>query len=474
MPVLPFSTERESDPNRNDSLSDLVDHLKASLPGSEGATVVQSSSRNIYDAIHRHLSLHQDQPRQQEASVAQSKIRKQYPHHHHQTFRERIQLWRGLYKGVPFALFINVPALAFFLSTYDATKHGLAYLSTEWNISRFHLYHFETHLISGLMAKVAGTFLWAPMIQLQTMQAQTRGQSVAVAGARLSLRDACGLIKKMGRSAEGLMGLWSGYGSTLTSLLPYTMLYFATYEQLKQLARWVIINRSGLDDDYSKASSSGSNGQGVAFNTLHENPLPLYLGTYMICVSGAVTISAAVCHSASALRVHLLESLSRNPNSLLERAKNSVAASSKASPSSGTRTSITPAMAALSPPQSHQTLLASAHMSSKLQSQHAHLTTTATATTSIGTRTMVKSSLPQPLPQQQTTYIRRPLLREPNHATMDAKRVTAASSTSSSSTSRFLRQISRGLGPRILWTAPGVTLTTAGFEVFRNMALGVV
>ncbi|KAF9187545.1 hypothetical protein BGZ51_007391 [Haplosporangium sp. Z 767] len=34
----------------------------------------------------------------------------------------------------------------------------------------------------------------------------------------------------------------------------------------------------------------------------------------------------------------------------------------------------------------------------------------------------------------------------------------------------IFRTIARGLGPRILWTVPGVTMTTAGFEVLRNMA----
>ncbi|GJJ74114.1 hypothetical protein EMPS_06472 [Entomortierella parvispora] len=452
-----------------------LDHLKASLPGLEGLTVAQSSSRRIYEAVHRHLSLlHQDHPRQQqqEKLAAQSRIRKQHSQHH-QTLRERIQFWRGLYKGVPFALLVNVPALAFFLSTYDATKHGLAYLSTEWNISRFHLHHFETHLISGMAAKAAGTILWAPMTQLQTMQARAQGQPVAVAGTKLSLRDAYGLIKRMARSAEGLKGLWSRYGSTLTSLLPYTMLYFATYEQLKQLARWVIVNRSGSNHGSSKDNGSSNSYGDVAFGTIHETPFPLDLGTYMVCVSGAVAISAAVCHSVSALRIHLLEILSQNSTPLLEQAKSTIATPSATSPTSVARSSMTLATAVLSPPQTHHTLLTGAHLSSKLQSQHAHLTTTATATAtatnSRGTATMLK-----PLPQQQTTYIRRPLLREPALTTLDATKATTTSSTASSSTGRFWRQMTRGLGPRILWTAPGVTLTTAGFEVFRNMALGVV
>ena len=36
----------------------------------------------------------------------------------------------------------------------------------------------------------------------------------------------------------------------------------------------------------------------------------------------------------------------------------------------------------------------------------------------------------------------------------------------------LFHMIARGLGARILWTVPGVTLTTAGFEALRALAVG--
>ncbi|KAG9322021.1 hypothetical protein KVV02_003410 [Mortierella alpina] len=162
----------------------------------------------------------------------------------HYTPRELILTLQKTYRGVSFAL-INVPALAFFLSTYDAAKHGQAHVATALQFPRFHLHHFENHLISGMMAKVAGTILWAPMAKLNSLQSHHPSQE------SLSFKNAFRLARQVCQSSPrggGVLSLWSDYGTTLRALLPYTMLYFAVYEQLKQLARRI---RSAYNGDTS-------------------------------------------------------------------------------------------------------------------------------------------------------------------------------------------------------------------------------
>ncbi|KAG0051716.1 hypothetical protein BGZ83_003385 [Gryganskiella cystojenkinii] len=336
------------------------------------------------------------------------------------------------------------------------------------------------------MAKVAGTFLWAPMIKLQTLQGQILGQSLATAGARLSLTRAYGLIKNVGQSPEGYKGLWSGYRPTLTTLLPYTMIYFAIYEQLKQLTRWVILNSKSEENTISIGNGRNEDSWTVPLDTVHENPFPLNLGAYMVCVSGAVALSAAVCHISSALRVQCMEWLTTSTADAARASRSSIAAAGSMTATSKiqgvtsaaaahirTISFVTPAPAMPSLPP-HYTSTTSSHLSTRLQCQHANLTSipsraTPKLTPSASTATSASNRKSQHSIQLWKQEQQQPFIRR-----LRTTASTMAMTMKSSSPSKFLRQITRGLGPRILWTAPGVTLTTAGFEVFRNMALGIV
>ncbi|KAG0288524.1 hypothetical protein BGZ96_007729 [Linnemannia gamsii] len=208
--------------------------------------------------------------------------------------KDRISFCRGVYQGVSFALAFQVPALALFLSTYDGTKHALAHIADSENMSTFHIHHFETHLVSGLMAKMAGTTLWAPMNRIQSMAAHP--------AMPMTLKEAFRLGKQVCRS-EGLAGLWSGYGTTLSSLLPYTMLYFASYEQLKQMARWMVVEKA-KDQDGSWSHLDAIQEYWSVLGQPAYVPVKADLspGTFMMCITGAVVFSSFVCQTASAIR----------------------------------------------------------------------------------------------------------------------------------------------------------------------------
>ncbi|KAF9303590.1 hypothetical protein BGZ74_003434 [Mortierella antarctica] len=393
---------------------------------------------------------------------------KHLDHYLHSTtpHRHTLARYRGLFQGVSFALLIQVPALAFFLSTYDATKHTLAHIAHALHLPVFHLHHAETHLASGAMAKVAGTALWAPQ---QLLQGMYKGQG------QLSIRDAVLLAKKVCRE-KGAKALWTGYQRSLMVLLPYTAVYFAAYEKLKQLARRHLLEEevrfdpidgkrdqddllhpTALQGFESKINEETSAGRVSVFQTSREyslqlmetTPTPLNLGTYMICVAGAVAISATVCHTASVIRSYVVQQKSSAPLT-------STAPTSASSPVPAT-THTTRLM--LAQTISTTTTAAPVHLASTLRQHQAHLTTS--TTTSITEATSLRLQMKQQ--QIATTALSPASLETANNTKRVAKNQGG-----------FLRSLTRGLGPRIMWTAPGVTLTTAGFEVFRNMALGVV
>lgn len=374
--------------------------------------------------------------------------------------------YRGLYQGVSFALLIQVPALAFFLSTYDATKHTLAHVAHALHLPCLHLHHAETHLASGAMAKVAGTILWAPQQLLQGLH-QGKGQ--------LSIGDAVLLAKKVCRE-QGVRALWTGYQKSLIVLLPYTAVYFAAYEKLKQLARRHLLDEqvrfdpndgkryqeellyptalqgligSTIGDNTlaattTKRESVFQNSREYSLQLIETTPTPLNLGTYMTCVAGAVAISATICHTASAIKSQVMAQ------------KNSAFMTSTAPAS--TSTPVTTHVARLMLAQTPTTTItAQTHLATTIrQNQQAHLMTSTTASVAEA------ASLRLQMKQEQMA------ITTLSSASLDTNKTKRALKNQGG-----LRSLTRGLGPRIMWTAPGVTLTTAGFEVFRNMALGV-
>ncbi|KAG0345102.1 hypothetical protein BG004_003966, partial [Podila humilis] len=220
-------------------------------------------------------------------------------------YQEKISVVRGLYRGVPFALIFQVPGLALFLSTYDATKHALAQSANTAHLNVFQIHAFETHLVSGLMAKVAGSLIWAPMNKLQSLAVHP-----SLGQAQLSLKEAFSLTKQI-CDTEGMAGMWSGYSKSLSTLLPYTMLYFATYEHFKQVARKVVaISKTANKQGNSMTSAEQIQeflsllGRG---NYEQHSSVELSLQTYMACVASAVIVSSTVCQTAIVLRDRLQE-----------------------------------------------------------------------------------------------------------------------------------------------------------------------
>ncbi|KAG0212207.1 hypothetical protein BGX33_003792 [Mortierella sp. NVP41] len=421
------------------------------------------------------------------------------------------------------------------------------------NSSSFQVHHFGTHLISGLMAKMAGTTLWAPMNRIQSMAGHP--------GMPLTLKEAYRLAKQVCRS-EGLAGLWSGYRTSLSTLLPYTMLYFASYEQFKQMARWMVAekakdsdgNRSYLDAFQKYWSVLGQPGRVPVTSDLSP-------GTFMMCITGAIVLSSFVCQTATAiqsltldrytqpasansldpervlsLRRPLIPSMlqsfqlqpslpfsTHSPTRIVPPSVLSIAGAAgfkyhPAVPSShfktlmsSTTTVASQALAGLPWQQSqqHATLTTTSHFPFRSSIAHQrHLasmplkghvhpgsalsflppSTYSLPTTTAATTTSNVGNLASYKPGHMMTMMTAPLQTNSNSNSNNAMNAPCSNDNemtrkvSNSTTTRnhisnngnntpgLFRTIARGLGPRIMWTIPGVTLTTAGFEVLRSLA----
>ncbi|KAG0276205.1 hypothetical protein BGZ95_007840 [Linnemannia exigua] len=464
--------------------------------------------------------------------------------------KDRVSFCRGVYQGVSFALIFQVPALALFLSTYDGTKNGLANMAHSAGMSTFHVHHFETHMVSGLMAKMAGTTLWAPMNRIQSMAAHP--------AVPLTLKEAYRLTKQVCRS-EGLSGLWSGYGTTLSSLLPYTLLYFASYEQFKQMARWMVVEKAkNQDGNWSYLDALQDYWSVLGEPGRVPVKADLAPGTFMMCITGAVVSSSFVCQTASAVRsmtwdrfvqpdlVSTLDtekaSAVRRPHSLPNllqpfQTQPSLPLSPR-SPLSPTK--VAPLSVAGAAGFKYHSPAASSHFKTLMsstttvasqaltglpwqQSQHATLTTTsllhfrssiahqhhlasmplkghvhpvsALAFMPVSSFTAPSYASPIPSTSVSNSNVKQPVSYKPSHMMtlmtaplqqanltspsfndnestrkVGSNATSAVTATRNGNTPGLLRTITRGLGPRIMWTIPGVTLTTAGFEVLRSLA----
>ncbi|KAG0044946.1 hypothetical protein BGZ83_009770 [Gryganskiella cystojenkinii] len=177
----------------------------------------------------------------------------------------------GLYRGLPIALTLSVPGLSVYLTAYDLTKEHLArkfsFLGTDTVLN---------HLSSAVVAEVSSGLFWTPMEilkskqQVENMSASTHfatkissattGSTSIPAASSITTKTRTGtfaLAKKIYRQ-EGLAGFYRGYFITLGVFVPYSMIYFATYEQLKEMA-WQRIAKARRSQDIVKNHSNTDN-----------------------------------------------------------------------------------------------------------------------------------------------------------------------------------------------------------------------
>jgi hypothetical protein len=124
---------------------------------------------------------------------------------------------RSLYQGIGVSVVMQAPAVATYLTSYE---HAKAAIATTAQLSDKHP---AVHLSAGLIAETVSAVFWVPM-EVVKQRAQIRtGASSSFAVARDLLRH------------EGPRAFFNGYALTVGVFGPYSMFYFVSYEQLKDM-----------------------------------------------------------------------------------------------------------------------------------------------------------------------------------------------------------------------------------------------
>ena len=149
---------------------------------------------------------------------------------------------RALYRGFGVTFAGSAPACCLYLTAYEDVKRRLAAAGAGAT---------ATHLAAGIAAEAASCVFWVPIDVLkERMQVQGARQPPATAAAAAaagaaaaaaaagapyyaSAADGAAQIVR----AEGVRGLYRGYGATLASFAPYSAIYFALYERARE-ASW--------------------------------------------------------------------------------------------------------------------------------------------------------------------------------------------------------------------------------------------
>lgn len=129
---------------------------------------------------------------------------------------------RGLYRGFGVSLVMQAPAVATFLTTYDLTKSRILETTSLPGTSPI------VHLVSGLAAETISSFFWVPM-EVVKQRAQVRRGAINASTSTTVVRDLL--------THEGPRALFKGFGLTIATYGPYSMLYFTIYERMKIYAK---------------------------------------------------------------------------------------------------------------------------------------------------------------------------------------------------------------------------------------------
>ncbi|KAG0244956.1 hypothetical protein BGX31_008307 [Mortierella sp. GBA43] len=181
---------------------------------------------------------------------------------------------------------LSVPGLSVYLTAYDLSKDAFArrfpYLSSDSVLN---------HMASAVVAEVSSGLFWTPMEVLKSKQqvenlSRPKSKSAYAQWSRRPISTQQ-LAKKI-FDREGLLGFYRGYFITLGVFVPYSMIYFATYEQLKDMA-W---RQQGHLMGPRMAEAATAEEEVAAADRQQEDTLPFL--TIMSCAAVAAGIAGGV------------------------------------------------------------------------------------------------------------------------------------------------------------------------------------
>ena len=122
---------------------------------------------------------------------------------------------KSLFQGLGVTLLFSVPGSALYFTSYEESKILLSHLGVT--------NYFTMHSLSAVAAEGVGSVFFVPMeVMKQKLQVGRKTQTTL------------GLAKATWND-YGIHGFYRGYFLTLAVFIPYTVTYFVTYEQFKNL-----------------------------------------------------------------------------------------------------------------------------------------------------------------------------------------------------------------------------------------------
>ena len=139
---------------------------------------------------------------------------------------------RALYRGIGAVVVGGVPGVCLYMTSYEIAK---TYLATQ---PVFRDSSFTTYFTAGMMAEAACCVIFVPVgVVKERLQVQftSKDCDVVDAPARrwVQYRGSLDAFLQISR-AEGIRGVYKGYGATLLSYGPFSALYFFLYEEAKK------------------------------------------------------------------------------------------------------------------------------------------------------------------------------------------------------------------------------------------------
>ncbi|KAJ3330574.1 hypothetical protein HDU76_005337 [Blyttiomyces sp. JEL0837] len=143
-----------------------------------------------------------------------------------------------LYRGLGVSLVFSVPALSIYLSSYDACKSRLS--AWEKNGASGGSGSVWVHATAGAAAECVSGLFWTPMEVIKSKLQVGVGANGNVATSTMST---VGLVRDI-LATQGVQGLFKGYWISLGVFVPYTVIYFVTYEKLKSFGMTHLVHRA--------------------------------------------------------------------------------------------------------------------------------------------------------------------------------------------------------------------------------------
>ncbi|KAJ3116625.1 hypothetical protein HDU96_009180 [Phlyctochytrium bullatum] len=185
----------------------------------------------------------------------------------------------SLYRGIGVSLAFSVPALSLYLTSYDYFKRTLG---------RFHEGKGEgavvVHGTSAAFAECISGFFWTPMEILKSklqVRVDSQGNPTGVPTSALSL------ARDIYRN-DGFRGFFKGYWISLAVFVPYTVIYFITYEQLKHHLSNLYSPRQRISQDASPPT---------------PNKIPF--GVYLVSSASAGAVAGAISNFVDVVKTRI-------------------------------------------------------------------------------------------------------------------------------------------------------------------------